>query len=173
MAEPGAHLSGLHAHLPLVSSPGTLLSRTVFLCSATARVGLTALLLPQVLHKKRSKYNVRNGYDLAMFLADPRQEDFVEHFESLQRLELDRGYHRVLPHPPTRPVLYQLLTLAIQPPPPHLISNQCSCSTHSEAVKLLWTDEAFSPTHCGLTAVCMLIALDLHSAHPVARRVFS
>lgn len=48
----------------------------------------------QVLHRRRSKYNARNGLDLARFLADPQREDYDEHFESLARVEADRGYHK-------------------------------------------------------------------------------
>lgn len=49
----------------------------------------------QVLHRYRSRYNLRNGRDLARFLADPRREDYEEHCESLSRLEAERGYHQV------------------------------------------------------------------------------
>lgn len=48
----------------------------------------------QVLHRRRTKYNVRNGLDLANFLADPRREDYDEHVENLVRLETEKGYHK-------------------------------------------------------------------------------
>ena len=55
----------------------------------------------QVLHRFRTKFNVRDGHDLANFLADPRREEFDEHFERLARLEADHGYHPArAPSPP-------------------------------------------------------------------------
>ena len=39
-------------------------------------------------------FNVRNGWDVAKFLADPRQEDVQQHRDNLVRLAAERGYRR-------------------------------------------------------------------------------
>ena len=38
----------------------------------------------QVLHGERTMYNVRNGQDLARFLATPVREDVEAHLENLR-----------------------------------------------------------------------------------------
>ncbi|KAK9829184.1 hypothetical protein WJX72_004367 [[Myrmecia] bisecta] len=46
----------------------------------------------QVIHRERTMYNVRNGRDLAKFLADPVKEDIASHLMNLRRLQEDRRY---------------------------------------------------------------------------------
>jgi hypothetical protein len=48
----------------------------------------------QVLHRERVLYNVRSGWDLALFLADPRREDVEAHRTNLERLAAERQYRR-------------------------------------------------------------------------------
>lgn len=48
----------------------------------------------QVLHRDRVLFNVRNGWDVARFLADPRREDVEAHRDNLARLAAERGYRR-------------------------------------------------------------------------------
>jgi hypothetical protein len=48
----------------------------------------------QVLHRDRVLFNVRNGWDVAKFLADPQREDVEAHRANLLRLAAERGYRR-------------------------------------------------------------------------------
>ncbi|KAL4421129.1 hypothetical protein ABPG77_001524 [Micractinium sp. CCAP 211/92] len=48
----------------------------------------------QVLHRDRVLFNVRNGWDVARFLSDPRREDVEAHRDNLARLAAERGYRR-------------------------------------------------------------------------------
>lgn len=47
-----------------------------------------------MLHRDRVLFNVRNGWDVARFLADPRREDVEAHRDNLARLAAERGYRR-------------------------------------------------------------------------------
>jgi hypothetical protein len=47
-----------------------------------------------VLHRDRLLFNVRNGWDVAKFLAAPRREDVEAHRDNLLRLAGERGYRR-------------------------------------------------------------------------------
>lgn len=44
----------------------------------------------QVLHGYRTMFNVRNGQDLAQFLADPQREEFDSHSSHLSRIQVQR-----------------------------------------------------------------------------------
>ncbi|KAI3431731.1 hypothetical protein D9Q98_004773 [Chlorella vulgaris] len=48
----------------------------------------------QVLHRDRVLFNVRNGWDVAKFLAQPSKQDVEEHRDNLQRLAAERGYRK-------------------------------------------------------------------------------
>lgn len=47
----------------------------------------------QILHRDRVLYNMRNGLDIARFLADPTRRDVDLHLANLQRLARERRYH--------------------------------------------------------------------------------
>jgi hypothetical protein len=47
----------------------------------------------QILHRDRVLYNMRNGLDIARFLADPTRKDVDLHLANLQRLARERRYH--------------------------------------------------------------------------------
>ncbi len=57
-----------------------------------AELDSRSLCAAQVLHRSRTMFNMRNGEDLARFLADPRREDFDSHSSNLVRLQAERGY---------------------------------------------------------------------------------
>lgn len=44
------------------------------------------------MHRDRVLFNVRNGWDVAKFLADPQKEDVEAHRANLARLADERGY---------------------------------------------------------------------------------
>ncbi len=67
--------------------------QTVFL-SFFLSISLCRPLSEQVLHRDRVLFNVRNGWDVARFLADPRREDVEAHRDNLARLAAERGYRR-------------------------------------------------------------------------------
>lgn len=46
----------------------------------------------QVLHGNRTMYNLRNGYDLARFLARPDQQNLEQHQQNLRRIAQERHY---------------------------------------------------------------------------------
>lgn len=45
----------------------------------------------QVLYGLRTMFNVRNGQDLAQFLADPQREEFDSHSSHLSRIQVQRA----------------------------------------------------------------------------------
>lgn len=47
----------------------------------------------QILHRDRVLYNMRNGLDIARFLADSTRKDVDLHLANLQRLARERRYH--------------------------------------------------------------------------------
>lgn len=47
-----------------------------------------------MLHRDRVLFNVRNGWDVAKFLAQPSKQDVEEHRDNLQRLAAERGYRK-------------------------------------------------------------------------------
>jgi hypothetical protein len=45
----------------------------------------------QVLYGLRTMYNVRNGQDLAQFLADPQRDEFESHSSHLTRIQVQHA----------------------------------------------------------------------------------
>lgn len=85
---------GSHRHtapislFPIVDANRIVLIRVLLVQgkSAPEGMGFDGGLIVQIIHGERTMYNVRDGTDVARFLAKATKEDINGHFQNLRRV---------------------------------------------------------------------------------------